>query len=99
MQCPSNGEHSDDCLFVNKVNKMAENLVNDNGLQQSIPAAMHTWYRCEYEIRKLKEQQESCSKNIRLELASAREHGYSDDRIKKLMGKIIIPSWYLIKEL
>lgn len=77
---------------------MAKNTVNDNGLSNSVPEAIITWYRCQHEIKKLKEQQERCSKNIQLELDNARKHGYSDEEIKLFIGTITIPSWYLIDD-
>lgn len=78
---------------------MSKNPANDNGLENSVPIAIQTWYHCEYEIKKLKKQQESCSKNVGFELANAKEHGYTDDEIKKLIGKIRIPAWFLIDKL
>ena len=83
---------------------MAKNKVNDNGLKNNVPKAIRDWYRCKYEIKKLEKEQEQCSKDIKHELDSARESGYTEkeikeligrEKIKELIGSIVIPSWYL----
>ena len=75
---------------------MAKNKVNDNGLRNNIPEAIREWYFCIYEIKRLEKKKEECSKNIKLELDSARAQDYSNDDIQELIGSVSIPSWYLI---
>ena len=77
---------------------MAKNPVNDNGLENNVPEAIQNWYRRQYEIRKLEKEQGQYSEDIKRELNSAREAGYTEAEIENLVGTITLPSWYLFDE-
>ena len=76
---------------------MAKNSVNDNGLESNVPAAIKSWYWCKKEINELTKRQVQLSKDIKAEIESARESGYTEEEIKRLIGNVTIPSWYLIE--
>jgi len=69
---------------------MSRNPVNDNGLKKHIPESIQLWHRLDSKIKKFKEQQENCIKNIEAEYKSAKEQGYTDTEIKQVIGIIVI---------
>ena len=69
---------------------MSKNPVNDNGLSKNIPESVQLWYHLNYKIKKLKKQQDECIKDMDAEYKSAKELGYTDDEISKLIGTIMI---------
>lgn len=77
---------------------MAKNSVNDNGLENNVPENVKHWFWCKSEIANLIKQQEQYSEDIKRELDSAREAGYTEAEIKSLVGTVTIPSWYLFDE-
>ena len=77
---------------------MAKNPVNDYGLKSNVHDAIQSWFRCVYEIRKLEKKQKQYPKDIKCEIESAREAGYSEEEINETIGVIPIPAWYLIDE-
>ena len=79
--------------------RLHRNRANDHGLKEGVSSAIQAWYRCEYQIKKHREEQESCCKIIRLELDSAKKFGYSKKEIMEQIGVIKIPSWHLVSNL